>query len=347
MPVKTFLAVVDALIRMLPDLAPLLARFSEVRAERISRLSSPERINLALQKETLAVALDITGREKDRVVSWSPGAHKPRTFLEGLSQVRVREDTMLSSDFDKVPGFVAVTNATHYATKTFEDSADDPRIRLTVIMANRAALEEQTGADLIYYNATFKAFVFVQYKAMEDRGDRGPEFRWTAGDKLHEEIARMDAMLAELAKVTPDKHPDGFRLTGNPFFLKFCPRVIFNPDDKSLFTGFYLPLDLWKSLAASGNLTGPRGGCVISFENVGRRLTNTDFITLVATSWVGTTMAQSEFIELFIEEVLKSGKTITFAIKQALAPPVEPQPEAEPADLFFDPSKKLTRVKQS
>jgi len=36
-----------------------------------------------------------------------------------------------------------------------------------IILANRMRLEEQTGADLIYFNATFRSFVMVQYKAME------------------------------------------------------------------------------------------------------------------------------------------------------------------------------------
>jgi len=38
-----------------------------------------------------------------------------------------------------------------------------------VIMANRLPLEEQTGADLIYFNEAYSAFVLVQYKAMEKR----------------------------------------------------------------------------------------------------------------------------------------------------------------------------------
>jgi len=44
-------------------------------------------------------------------------------------------------------------------------------------MANKLPLEEQTGADLIYYNETFSSFVMVQYKAMNP-GTEGQEFRW-------------------------------------------------------------------------------------------------------------------------------------------------------------------------
>ena len=83
--------------------------------------------------------------------------------------------------------------------------------------------------------------------------------------------------------------------------------------------GIYVPLDLWKYLAASGRLKGPRGGNVLSYENVGRRLNNSEFVTLVANSWVGTTIGQSVALESVIRAVLESGKTVTFAIKRKVA----------------------------
>jgi hypothetical protein len=46
-------------------------------------------------------------------------------------------------------------------------------------------VEEQTGADLIYYNETYSAFVLVQYKAME-QAKGGAEFRWRDGDRRPE-----------------------------------------------------------------------------------------------------------------------------------------------------------------
>jgi hypothetical protein len=181
-------------------------------------------------------------------------------------------------------------------------------------MANRLRLEEQTGADLIYYNETFQSFVMVQYKAME-RSDDGPVFRWQAGDKLEEEIARMDNLRIELDKVPPDLTPRSFRLNENPFFLKLCPKVVFNPDDKGLFLGMYLPVELWRSLANDDVTVGKRDGRLLTYQNVGRRLTNTEFITLVSNAWVGTTIPQSSLLQSVIEDVIRTGKTATFAVK--------------------------------
>jgi len=318
LPPKTLGAVVDSLTGREPGLAPRLARFSERRAHALRGLEPEEARNLAVQKESLALALDMAGMPRTEVLSWSPTPGKPTSFLEGLPGARVREDVMIIKDFTSVPGFEAVRDATNVAAMIFENPTDRSQ-KLTVIMANRLPLEQQTGADLIYFNEAYRAFVLVQYKAME-KAENGAEFRWHDGDQFTKEIERMDALLAELSKCAADSAPEGFRLCSNPFFLKFCSRVVFNPDDKGLFSGIYLPLDLWKSLHASGQLLGPQGGNVLSFENVGRKLSNTEFVGLVANSWVGTTMPQSVELEKVIRAVLETGRTVTFAVKHTSAP---------------------------
>jgi hypothetical protein len=85
----------------------------------------------------------------------------------------------------------------------------------------------------------------------------------------------------------------------------------------------YLPHGLWKVLAGSGRLKGPRDGNVLTFGNVGRKLSGTEFITLVAGSWVGTTISQSASLEAMIRSVLASGRTVTFAVKRRPPPAAE------------------------
>lgn len=206
-PPKTFRSVVDALTQVDASPTSRLARFSERRAQAIRRFTPEERANLAVQKESLALALDIAGIPREEILSWSPTPSKPTSFLEGLPAARVREDVMIIKDFTSVPGFEAVRDATNVAAMTFENPQDRNQ-KLTVIMANRLPLEEQTGADLIYYNKLYRAFVLVQYKAMEKTGEEA-EFRWQDGDQFTKEIA-------ELAQCAPDHAPEGFRLSANP-----------------------------------------------------------------------------------------------------------------------------------
>jgi hypothetical protein len=229
---------------------------------------------------------------------------------------------MLHVDLMSLPGFAAIQDAPHITTRTFQ-SETNPSIRVTVVMANRLPLEQQTGADLIYYNERYRSFVLVQYKALEKR-DGEQEFRWLDGDQFSAEVARMDQLLEELAtKIEADADPDGFRFSSNPFFLKFCSRIVFNPDDRGMFPGMYLPHRLWKMLAASSRLKGPQGGNLLTYNNVGRKLSGAEFVTLVAGSWVGSTITQSASLEKLIRTVLETGRTVTFAIKRGRHPDPE------------------------
>ena len=316
LPPKSLGAFVDLVSKLDSSIGPRLARFSARRAIVLRRLEPRARENLAYQKEALGLALEIAGLSRDDLLAWQPSDGEQQSFLDGLPGAQVREDAMLLSDFSTLPGFQPMGEVTHYGSKVFS-SEQDPSVQLTVIMANRLPLEQQTGADLIYFNEAYQSFVMVQYKAMEKR-DKETEFRWQAKDQFADEIGRMETLLKELRKVQSGHDPDGYRFTDNPFFLKFCPRVVFNPDDKGLFKGIYLPLDLWKRADAAGRFKGKRGGNVLSFENVGRRITNSEFVMLVAGSWVGTSIEQSAMLGDLIRTVLATGKTVTIAIRHSV-----------------------------
>ena len=316
LPPATFEAIVDIIRRSAPESRGLLDVFSSERRRALARLTSRARYVLAQQKETVATALHLAEMDRKPLMSWTPPPHiapAEMSFLDGLSQVRLREDAMIVSDLAEVPGFRPIARR-RFASVMFEDEFT----RLSVIMANGLELEEQLGADLIYYNHTFRSFVVVQYKAMEQRGKEGePHFR-LPDEQLTEEVRRMDAVLAELRNCTGNSDRTGFRLNENPFFLKLCPRIVFNPDDGGLIPGMYLPLDYWRHLEADETLVGKRGGRIITYKNVSRYLDNDGFMALVARAWIGTTHQQSAILEPLIETILASGRSVTLAAKTDL-----------------------------
>ena len=312
---KGFSVVVEAIRELAPQASTLLERFSQARTERIRKLSSTARSNLAQQKEALLTALSIAGLSRDPVQEWAPSDETPVSFLDGLPSVRLREDPMVINDLQKLPGFEVIKTYL-YGAAVFESEATSER--LTVILANRLPLEEQTGTDLIYFNETYQSFVMVQYKAM-DREDRrnGPAeavFR-LPNAQLKEEIDRMDAVLGALKACAPNADIGGFRLTENPFFLKLCPRLVFNPDDVGLVPGMYLPLGYWKLLANDAGIKGPKGGLRITYDNAKRHFDNTAFTTVVSKAWVGTTPSQSQVLQDVIRVTLETGKAVALAIK--------------------------------
>lgn len=324
---KGFHAVIESVRQLSPQASTLLERFSRVRTERIERLSAKVRNNLAQQKEALLTALSIAGISREPIQEWTPSDSTPVSFLDGLPSVRLREDQMVFNDLQNLPGFEVIKT---YAYSAAVFKSDKTSERLTVILANRLPLEEQTGTDLIYFNETYQSFVMVQYKAMEhaDRKSGIPLYLYRLPDaQLKKEINRMDVVLGALKACAINTDIGGFRLTENPFFLKLCPRLVFNPDDVGLVPGMYLPLDYWKLLENDPGIKGPKGGRRITYKNAKRHFNNTSFTTVVSKAWVGTTPRQSQVLKDVIRETLETGKAVAIAIKPKKS--TEPQADDE------------------
>lgn len=310
---KGFVSVINVIRQLEPQASTLLERYGDVRNERVARLSPEVKRNLACQKEAIITALSIAGLSREPLQDWSPSEGHPVSFLEGLPNVRLREDPMVVHDLMHLPGF-DIIRTYPYNAAVFESDSE----RLTVILANRLPLEEQTGTDLIYFNETFQSFVMVQYKAMEHENDKHgvsqAVFRLPSS-QLSEEISRMDVLFSALKACPADTALEGFRLTENPFFLKLCPRLVFNPDDIGLVPGMYLPLHYWKMLEQHPGIQGPLGGRRVTYENVGRYFDNSSFATVVAKAWVGTTPSQSVVLKDVIRQTLQTGKAVAIAVK--------------------------------
>lgn len=309
---KSFAAVVQALCKLSPESQRVLDRFGADRKERIGKISSRAREALAYQKQALVTALSIAGLDRKALQEWIPPSKEdPKSFLDGLPNARLREDSMVINDLIKVPGFDLIKEHP-YSSAVFESQSE----RLTVVLANRLPLEEQTGADLLYYNETYQSFVMVQYKAMERDDIEGAIFR-LPNVQLDEEIKRMDHLLLMLQGCPANDRRDGFRLNENPFFLKLSPRVVFEPDDIGLVPGMYLPLTYWKLLAKHSGLKGPKKGLRVTYDNAGRYFDNTEFINLVAKAWVGTNASQSSVLRDVIRDVIQTGKAVVLAVKNS------------------------------
>lgn len=312
LPPATFEAITSALRELSATAREVLDRYVGDRSAVVSRMLGDVRRALAYQKDTVGVALALAGIERDELAAWQPATSHPTSFLDGLPQVVLREDAMVVSDMMKMPGFDFVSGTPYSAARFVSD-----RVRLTVTLANHLPLEEQFGADLIYYNETYASFVMVQYKAMEAAPGQRPTFRFP-NRQLTEEIARMDEVNSLLRSSAGNVALSGYRLLENPFFLKLCPRVVLDPDNVGLLPGMYIPLDCWKLIELDESLVGARGGRMVSYENLDRYLENTTFISLVANGWIGTNINQAEVLAELVRHVLQSGRSLTLAVKSSI-----------------------------
>ena len=313
LPPASFTELVEIVSAQSPEAARLLARYSEARLRRIASLSPEIRDALAEQKDAVATALNIAGIDRAPLADWSPPSddEPPTSYLDGLEGTRGLEDLMVISDLQRMPGFEQIRDFVN-GSIVFEDDST----RLTVTIANHFPLERQLGVDLIYFNERYRSFVMVQYKVMEqDTAESEAIFR-VPNAQLALEVERMEKHLKLLQGAEPNANRDGFRLLENPFFLKFCPRLSFDPDDTGLIRGMYIPLSYWKLTESDPRLAGKRGGQVLKYNNAGRYFTNTDFSSLVAKAWVGTNAHQSALLIPLIREVIESGRTVAIAVEE-------------------------------
>ncbi|MFZ1989933.1 MAG: hypothetical protein WAW96_09195 [Alphaproteobacteria bacterium] len=328
---KSLGATVDALIELEPSIRERIARYSARRIDTIRALPERARENLAIQKEQLNVALRMAGLDHEAVALWSPPeSGEVHSFLEGIKGP-VGERTMIIGDADIVPGFKLDGKDARNATKTFVRGTT----RLSVTIASDQPLEQQTGADLIYFNQTYGSFVMVQYKTMRQAKWQGADthlYRPNSDKNLPEEIKRMDALNAVLGTISPCGTLAGYRLNADPFYFKLCKRSDFDPDNTGLFGGMYLPLEYWKVLVKDPRTKGPRGGRAVGFENVGRKLSNSEFVQLVASGYIGSRVYQTSFINALIEQVLKEGKAITLAVRDVVELEGDTPPASDDGD---------------
>ncbi|WP_143269010.1 hypothetical protein [Azospirillum agricola] len=309
---KPWALVEEALSRISPATRDAIATLIPIRERVIGELSHHAREIMALEHETVAVAMRIAGfddREREAGVNWRPTTTTyPASFLDGLGAVPLREDTMIINDMQIVPGFQRL-DQTKFGSVRFENDT----AKLFVLHANHQRLEETIGVDLIYYNHSYASFVCVQYKAME-RETSGAVFRFPQND-LDKEVDRIDCVLDLINKMPRCKEPHGFRLCENPFYLKFCPRVVFEPDKPDLIRGMYLPLEYWKRLERHDCTLGSRRGRILTFENAGRHFDNTGFISLVSKGWIGSDPEQSATLGDLVNAILAGNQAVTLAVK--------------------------------
>jgi hypothetical protein len=291
-----------------------LLRLEKLRDQSHEFIVRPGFEIVAEQRDAVGVALDAfdqTGElRKVTLKSWSaPKEDRLASFLDGLTGVRTIEDQLIAHDVAVFPG----ANQTRHTVvgAVFAIAGQN----LEVFNVNRTEIEKSLGVDLLYFNETFDAWTLVQYKAMErDHRRAEREAFYRPDESFDKELARMQSFRAELPdKWEPESNLEQYRLCGDGFYFKFCPRVQLEVLSDALLPGMYLPRLLVQAALAGSKTKGPRGGRIIAYENPGRHLTNTLFTDLVREGWVGTRGISSAHIADIVREALTSGRSLVIA----------------------------------
>ena len=72
----------------------MLNKYSKERKTRIEQLPDSTRKSLAGQQEAVLTALNVAGIDKEKALGWDyKEGEKPISYLDGIQQVRLREDS--------------------------------------------------------------------------------------------------------------------------------------------------------------------------------------------------------------------------------------------------------------
>src|SRR5579862_266935 len=95
LPATSLRELIEIILEIEPGFKPLLDSFSD-QEDRIQGLGETARTSLALQKDAVGVALEIAGVDRVSLEDWSrPAGPEATSFLDGLPEVRTREDQMI------------------------------------------------------------------------------------------------------------------------------------------------------------------------------------------------------------------------------------------------------------
>jgi hypothetical protein len=270
--------------------------------------------NWAYQRDAVITSLEIARIPKEQFKASAQLDEKApadiTSIFDGDDDVTTMEDLVILQDLDEANEDWQFVKRQRYPAKLFT-SGD---AKLTIILANKLPLERQLGVDLIYVNEMLKSVVFVQYKMFSGIDGEGG---YRPDGQLSEEIARMDAAAAKLATIAVDESCDGYRLGPDPFFLKFCSKLL-SHETTGHVPGIYVPLSYWKRLVKTPVVEGKKGGTIVYAETFGRRhFTPTHFIDMVGRGWIGTSALQTDVLAPYLRAALQGDKGLVLAVQSS------------------------------
>jgi hypothetical protein len=285
--------------------------YNKTTVEAVSGYLPGVRLNIERKWEqfdaikTAMAAFGIAKSEVPKLIETRPESDSTLSRLRS-GEVRVLEDNVIARDSSVFPGF-------HLIQKNITGRAVFSRGKeqLEIYTANRGALEEMLGVDLIYNNQTTGSIVMVQYKMLEyQRGAKDWVARYDS--QFEKEVHRM--LLPELQMEAED-----YRLHRNPFFIKFVRRV----GDGENHNSFVLSLDHFHKLIGSPAGKGRLGGVRISYDSLkGVYLRDSDFLGLVRSGYIGTHKKESLALGPIITKVAEGDRALVVAW-QRLSPAKE------------------------
>lgn len=131
--------------------------------------------------------------------------------------------------------------------------------------------------------------------------------------QLKTELERMDNCYKLLHTAVGIQSHEDYRVSDDGFLLKFVPARSLQPVSQELIKGMYVRREYMHFLLGPNGPKGPKGGPTITFENVPRYLTNSEFSTNVAKGRIGTRAARREQVRDMVRRSYETQRAVMVA----------------------------------
>jgi hypothetical protein len=276
---------------------------------------------IAEQWDATGAAMEFAGFDRKQILpTLSQHALNTRkSFVLNFAEAKTFEEDILPVEMRNVPGWElfqecqgGIVQLRRKATK------GQPDHELTVINANKKPLEECLGVDLIFHQTTFNACVLIQYKRLTRQG---VEWYFDLNDEQFSKqlVAIKEFKQRKMLSGSPAAASD-YRISVESFFFKFCKEQISNDESKTLFEGWYVPVEHLELIRASKASLGGHGGRRLTEQSAGRWFSNTDFAPLLSSGWIGTHGETTALLGQMIQASIEGKRALVFALAGRSAP---------------------------
>jgi hypothetical protein len=215
-----------------------------------------------------------------------------------LAQARVMEDAVIEHDARVVPGYAFIgSDVTGRAT--FRNGSQT----LEVYTANRRALEEAFGVDLIYLNLFQRNIVMVQYKMLEPGGG--------GTDWVYHEDAHLQKQLRTM-RLFRSRRGGEYRLNTEAFYFKFVRRQ--GPLAQN---NILLPLSHFELMLRSPKHRSRSNAVKITYNMLdGRYMRQTAFFSLLQSGYIGCDASTASHLRALVKGVVSGDGSIVVAVQR-------------------------------
>ena len=300
-----------------PEIASRIDELEALRLEASRPIEESGQRIVAEQWEATGAAMDFSGFARAQYLPPLDNKilNRGKPFVLNFDGARTLEEDVIPHEMRNVCGWEWLTDCKGGIVKlTRKGRKGEPAHELTVINTNKKSLEICLGVDLIFHQSAFDSCILVQYKRLKKSG-----MDWWF-DLNEEQICKQLAAIEKIKQKwkieaeMPELHE--YRIGNECFFVKFIQDEVSDAQSKSLFSGWYVPVEYLQLLKKKETGNGDRGGCRLTEQNVQRWFSNSDFAPLVSSGWIGTCGKATRSINEMVNASLEGNRALVFAVAE-------------------------------